>query len=212
MKKTFTFWILLLTFLISYDSYSLSGFQNNIPNGQKNSCLNCHFTAGGGGARNAFGQAYKNNNYQWNEILAALDSDNDSFTNGQELQDPNGVWRNTDPNSFGDPSLVTLPGNANDFPSSIENDDFYSKLSIYPLPVIENINIKLEAINGESIEVKIYDYYGNLVNQHNVNLNGNSIDLSLNREDNKGNRLPSGVYFIEISNDFIIQKQKFIIE
>ncbi len=29
---------------------------------------------------------------QWGPALAALDSDGDGFTNGEELQDPNGTW------------------------------------------------------------------------------------------------------------------------
>lgn len=211
MKKTFTFFVLFIFFALNYESYSLSGFQNNIPNGQKNSCMNCHIIISGG-PRNDFGDAYDDNSRRWNEILAKLDSDNDGFSNGQELQDKDGAWTKALGNSFGDPNLVSLPGNINDVPSSVENDNLVSKFSIYPTPVIENINIKLETINGESIEIKIYDYNGNLINQHNLILNANVNDFSINREDNKGNRLPSGIYFIEISNSFINQKHKFIIE
>lgn len=212
MKKTFTFLVLLLTFTLNYDTYSLPGYVDAIPNGQKNKCMNCHFSMNGG-SRNVFGVSFKNNNYEWNEILAKLDSDNDKFTNGQELQDPEGAWSiDLGSNTFGNPNLVTLPGNSSDFPSSVENENLISKFQVFPSPVIESINIKIESFNGETIEIKLYDFNGSLVNKHILLLNNNINDLSINREDNQGNRLPSGIYFIEVSNNFINQKQKIILE
>ena len=52
----------------------------------------------------------------WGEALAALDSDGDGFTNGQEPGDPNGTWSlgDSDP---GDPSAVSHPGDATSAPT-----------------------------------------------------------------------------------------------
>ena len=62
-------------------------FPSRIPNGSVNSCSNCHFNPGGGGARTPFGEAFRSNNRQWSEGLANADADGDGFTNGEELQD-----------------------------------------------------------------------------------------------------------------------------
>jgi hypothetical protein len=86
-----------------------------IPNGNIFSCANCHVSQFGGGARNAFGSAVGSrvtpggNQDFWNEQFALLDSDGDGFSNGQELQDPNGTWRPGQANP-GSSSLVTNPG------------------------------------------------------------------------------------------------------
>ena len=86
-----------------------------IPNGSVAGCLNCHFSIFGG-TRNSFGKAIEpltavNDcvvNF-WGPALAAADSDGDGRTNGEELGDPEGLWKPGDP-APGNPSQVTLPG------------------------------------------------------------------------------------------------------
>jgi hypothetical protein len=72
---------------------------NQIPNGTKFSCLNCHF--GQGGVRNTFGQMVESGyltvpgadgDVVWGNALALLEADGDGFSNGTELQDPDGTW------------------------------------------------------------------------------------------------------------------------
>jgi hypothetical protein len=86
---------------------------NMIPNGSKFGCANCHVSAGGGGARNAFGNAVNARvtpggaQQFWDAALAAADSDGDGFSNGAELGDPDGDRQNVGPSS-----LVSNPGNS----------------------------------------------------------------------------------------------------
>lgn len=64
-----------------------------IPNGEVYGCYTCHVE---GGARNLFGLAVEarvaagSEAAFWSSELAALDSDGDGFTNGEELGDPDG--------------------------------------------------------------------------------------------------------------------------
>ncbi len=87
-----------------------------IPNGTVNSCQNCHIDPAGGGERNAFGKLVEarflvGGNVTWNPLLASLDADNDGVTNGEELQDPFGLWT-IGSAAPGNSSLVTLPGSS----------------------------------------------------------------------------------------------------
>ncbi len=67
-----------------------------IPNGTKFDCQTCHLSRSGGGSRNPFGNAVfsivrgGSSLPFWSPTLAALDSDGDGFTNGEELGDPDG--------------------------------------------------------------------------------------------------------------------------
>jgi hypothetical protein len=93
-----------------------------IPNGGGQfSCGACHVVQSGGGPRNSFGQRVESllptlGESFWTPVLAAEDSDNDGFTNGQELGDPDGDFANV-----GSSSLVTNPGNAASKPNSAPN-------------------------------------------------------------------------------------------
>lgn len=90
-----------------------------LPNGNAFRCANCHVSPGGGGPRNAFGQAVGAITGSsavpfWSAALAALDSDGDGFANGSELGDPEGDgttiagW------------TVTNPGNAASKPANAD--------------------------------------------------------------------------------------------
>lgn len=96
-----------------------------IPNAAKFSCNTCH-TGGGGTPRNDFGRLVEKSflvndkgqlNANWGPLLASLDADNDGVTNGEELQDPYGMWKEGQqaPGIF---SLVTAPGQSDANPLS----------------------------------------------------------------------------------------------
>ncbi|MBL9171843.1 MAG: hypothetical protein JNN07_29200 [Verrucomicrobiales bacterium] len=84
-----------------------------IPNGNVYGCSTCH-DSGGGGPRNLFGYAVEEvvigSQPFWDVALALLDSDQDGFTNGEELGDPDG-------DGIVDPALpVSHPGDPLSFP------------------------------------------------------------------------------------------------
>jgi hypothetical protein len=90
---------------------------NEVPNGSVNNCLNCHF--GAGGPRNDMGKLIEASfltasgsagHVIWGPLLASLDADGDGISNGDELQDPYGLWSSGDP-APGFSSLVTNAGN-----------------------------------------------------------------------------------------------------
>ena len=80
-----------------------------IPNGNKFNCLNCHY-APYGGPRNSFGVEVESvvgrgsNDSFWNSVLAAKDSDGDGSSNGEELGDPDGDGKPTDGAEITNPS------------------------------------------------------------------------------------------------------------
>lgn len=74
---------------------------NFIPNGrtayfgERDNCKICHIRPQGDGERNAFGEAYgaaPGIFFRWPNLYN-LDSDGDGQTNGEELGDPEGLWR-----------------------------------------------------------------------------------------------------------------------
>jgi len=63
--------------------------------GEQNNCKICHIRPQGDGDRNAFGEAYgaaPGIFFRWPNLYN-LDSDGDGQTNGEELGDPEGLWR-----------------------------------------------------------------------------------------------------------------------
>lgn len=110
------FYIILSLLLIVVAAGAYSGWNSRIPNGEVNGCYNCHNIY-----PNQFYYDFRDvGGYQWNATLAAMDSDGDSYTNGEELLDPNGTWSEGDADP-GDPAYVTNPNDVNDYPTDIES-------------------------------------------------------------------------------------------
>jgi len=97
--------------LIPLLSFASNNFGSKIPNGSVFSCENCH----GGSFMNKFGEDFQSNDNIWDQNLAALDSDEDGYTNGEELQDFTGTWFEGHPQP-GNEEDVTNPGDPSSFP------------------------------------------------------------------------------------------------
>ncbi len=111
-KLTTSFKILLfvaVNFLSITQANARSWRVEQIPNGNKFNCLNCHY-APYGGPRNSFGVEVESvvgrgsNDSFWNSVLAAKDSDGDGSSNGEELGDPDGDGKPTDGAEITNPS------------------------------------------------------------------------------------------------------------
>lgn len=173
MKKLNTISFALF-FLISFTfTHSRPWRPDQIPNGQKFSCANCHINPQGGGPRNNFGQAVEqlvtpgSTQEFWGAALAQLDSDGDGVTNGQELGDPNGTWKAGQPNP-GNINLVTNPGDPNSIPTEVADNNplmpaVYRLFNNYPNPFNPTTNISFEIPQSGNVSLKIFDSLGRLV-------------------------------------------------
>jgi len=184
---------------------------DQIPNGSKNQCLNCHLSQLGGNL-NVFGQEILSNhlssknaqgNVIWSEALAALDSDGDGFTNGQELLDPNGTWRIGQPDP-GNPNNVGNPGNPNVVPVSVR--DLFSRSSagfveinnVLPNPVKDVINMNLEVKQESNLIIQLFDLNGRKIatlDNRYFTIGNFSISYPIN-----GYYLNSGSYILSINS------------
>lgn len=112
----------MATVLLVADVADARGFRRGqVPHGFTVDCTTCH--NGRGGSRNDFGLAVfadfltvqdSTGDVTWNAELAALDSDGDGYTNGEELGDPDGTWTigAADPEGF----TPSSPGLASETP------------------------------------------------------------------------------------------------
>jgi hypothetical protein len=192
-----------------------------IPNGSVFNCANCHVSAGGGGPRNAFGQEVESGflsapgsagHVQWGSALASIDSDGDGFTNGEELQDPNGSWTS---GSIGDQSLVTNPGDPNSHPQATSVDRIddsavpnkYVLEQNYPNPFNPSTVISFSVAKQSNVSLTIFNSLGQfveeLVNEElpsgNYNVQWRAVNLA------------SGVYYYTLSASNFRESKKMIL-
>ncbi len=196
MKKIILTTFLMFGFIFIQNADAKSFRVSQIPNGSKFSCMTCH-TSPNGGARNAFGKAIEDDflsggNVVWNEVLAALDSDNDGFTNGEELQDPDGEWSSGSANP-GDMDMVTNPGDATSHPDpNSVNELIANPVNVFPNPVADNINFDFKNYAGDKIEIFLYDNLGNKIADLYNGTNHSIINVDIR---SLGLNLSSGIYY-----------------
>lgn len=126
-----------------------------LPNGGTFGCANCHTSASGGGARNAFGQAVPLSGsgggatVQWSASFAAQDSDGDGFSNGTELGDPDGDGNPTPG------ATVTNPGDASSFPQIVNTPPTLASISAKEVLEGESLTFDVSASDGDGDTVTI---------------------------------------------------------
>ena len=208
------YFLLFSVFLISQslDAKSFRVFQ--IPNGSVNSCLNCHKSMLGGLPLSKFGEQVLNfglngENVDWKAIYN-LDADEDGFTNGQELLDPDGTWTPgmADP---GNPADVKKPYDANSKPLSVWSN-YIQNPNISPNPSSSNFHISFQVIKPTYIMARIVDIKGNFISNlvNNYYAYGNC-NITWNGITNIGVPAPKGVYFLQIVVGNTLKTEKLIL-
>ncbi len=164
--------VFLVVALLAVDSFARSKRVNQIPNGNTFNCVTCH--TGQGGPRNDFGKAVGNGfldgngDVIWGPALAALDSDQDGVSNGEELQDPTGTWAIGQSNP-GDVNIVSNPGDANST-VGVEITAFGLPRSFqlkqnYPNPFNPSTNIDFSVPHHADVKLTIYNSMGQPVRE-----------------------------------------------
>ncbi|MBI5386398.1 MAG: immunoglobulin domain-containing protein, partial [Verrucomicrobia bacterium] len=113
----------LALLLAAQDALALTSYTNRVPNigalGRPASCLNCHESSGP--PVTDFGADFLDAGLSWigtvprtGLALWATDTDGDGFTNGAELGDPNGTWRQGQPHPGG---TIYNPNDPNSHPT-----------------------------------------------------------------------------------------------
>jgi len=112
--------LILITIVAACLYGSISGredFMNKLPVVEGGRCAICHRSSEPtttDNTLNKFGEDFRDNGNVWNGTLAEMDSDEDGYNNGIELNDPEGDGNSTAT------SIRSNPGDIHDKPSSID--------------------------------------------------------------------------------------------
>ncbi len=211
MKFVFVLFSIVFLSFMSETLLSKEQWVNQIPNGQVNSCSNCHVSANGGGSRNVFGKAAQNSmsndKIRWDKIFN-LDSDGDGFTNGEELQDPDGQWAigQAEP---GVSTLVTKPWDPNSKPtkSSVLENIVSDNAIIYPIPSNGIVNLEYISDYFDTSRLELFNSNGRIIYSDNMNTNigPNNWTINLNNQS-----LNSGVYYLVLRNKYFNIRKRIV--
>ncbi len=199
------FYWLSISGLIVSSAEARSFRVNQIPNGSKYGCQNCH-SSSFGGTRNAFGLAIENSfldasgNVLWGSALAALDSDGDGDTNGKELQDPSGVWKIGDPNP-GDLAMVSNPGDPSSWTNvqTIKAPGSFILYQNYPNPFNPETKLSFSLPYSALVNLTVYNLSGHPVRELiNEVLPEGEHQMIWDGKDQTGSSVGSGFYFVRL--------------
>jgi len=82
---------------------------------------------------------------------------------------------------------------------------------VFPNPFNSNVNIDLEIQNESNISINIYDLSGRTVWDKQLFLPTGNHNIFWNGKNNLNNELPSGTYFLEVSNDKLVKYKKLLL-
>lgn len=199
------FFILISLLSLTYIVYSFDWRVDEIPNGNEFDCSFCHFSAGEGGPLNDFGKQVKNfgiTNFRvdWSKLYDK-DADGDGFTNGEEMGDPEGNWRIGDPDPIVNYPL-TKPWDPDDFPTTVDSDNYIQNIKSYPNPFSEYITVELFLEQNGNLFIEVFDILGNRVNIINDRFeSAGKLTFTWDGTDFNGNKLSPGHYTIRISHN-----------
>lgn len=198
--------ITLLTIILSAAIFSFPFRVDQLPS-SKFGCVSCHIDFGGNEELTPFGEdaqdTFNGANVDWSR-LAALDSDGDGATNGEEFGDPEGTWKPGDEET--DPSLVTNPNDPTDFPTSVEAEKIFADLKIGPNPSDNYLSIEFNLKRSGFTKIEIYNVNGELVDYmdyrfRNIGINIFTWNHSLT---------PSQYYIVLTQNDLVLTKKLIV--
>lgn len=210
------FLTLILMLSLSFGAFGLDYKIDHIPNGNKFECNNCHFPGGEGGPLTPFGEQVKSFGMDswkvdWSKLYNR-DADNDGFTNGEELGDPNGEWRIGDP----DPVVsyeLTRPWDADDYPTSVNSQLYFKEINAYPNPFNEKVTINLCLEFSGHLLIEVFDLNGDMVRilSSNYQLPG-QVSFVWDGRNDAGEQVSPGLYCISITNDKAFTSINLILE
>lgn len=225
MKKIYTLAIISsVVLLFTLSLFSRPERVQQIPNGSKNQCLTCHVSPSGG-SRNPFGQTIgqsflSGGKVVWGAELAALDSDGDGYTNGEELLDPNGEWTvgSENPgnaNDSGNPGDPTSRPTVSSVFGNFENQA-YNAISInntYPNPFSETTEIQYSLNKSGNMRIEIYSESGIMINEFDLGYQSEgNYNFNWNAETFINTKAVAGLYLVMLQLDEAIIMQKVIVQ
>jgi len=210
--------IIIAIALINYIALSRPDRVKQVPWGNINNCATCHISPYGGGPLNVFGQMVysialipQNSSGEviWGNLMLE-DADGDGYSNGEELQDPNGEWSRGNENP-GDSLLVTNPADPDDFPLGVE-DEMEVISEFMPNPAINLSTIKLNLKKSGNLTINVFDLNGNHIKNISKGYKVSAeYTFSWNGKNEYHTKVTTGPYIVFIQNDNYTILKKIII-
>ncbi len=146
---------------------------------------------------------YSENGFEFGEITRVQTTGNSNIANSYEFIHSNisvgtHYYRLSEVDIYGNLKIISKV-------IALEHKTDFKVLSIYPVPVLETLNVAFQAENKEEFSVRIYDLSGKELNQKNF-----QSQKGLNTLQYSVQNYPVGYYIIKISNGTNTIIEKFV--